>query len=1307
VLKKIFKAATAFTLLVGCYLGYAQVFALVVVQLTTVPRPEIVLQHRDSRSKQDSIKRAKAVMPSGHWATKNDLNFRYYNAERGYWMYAQDLEQVTEENGVRYDGKRIRLSPFLAISASHDGKKIYVITADRAIIDLNQPLGFGAGPDGETLKVKHIRLEPNVIVCDNKGTPNNLTDDMKIGPLRDLEYDDATRQITTESHVVIVDPDMVTSGDGMIVQLRRDDAPQPGAASGFGGAERLELLKNVEVVLHDVGKSGMMPGMKQPARPANGAIKAKIEVATAPGQSAKPELKQGPTPLRVTCKSKMLVFLPKPALPVSIGPPAPPAPTIVQFDRDVVVLRGQVDNQPGQLMCDSLKLTLVPGETVPDQSDTGEKDGLFGNLALQRAHATGHAVWLYLPADGIKLRCNELIHMHLVPYKPNWTYFRADLTQKLWLEKIDLVQDVDSPDRGKIKSVTHIWTVDATMYDKGNGFDSADVVANGPGRLETRPDRGQATERIAIWQDKLELQNELAPDGKIKQKIIVLTGKRPCIDDRARSASIDSAKSIKVLLVPKIVQATQDDSVGGGGFDIKRVLAFRDVHLLAPAKTMTARNWLDADFVQVAPPPPAGEDVLPPPPAIAAAPTANTEDVSGALPTNLAPADEQFAAKNEPPKKPDESPMVGSAERIWVKVEMKPKSLAPPATDNQTEPTKTASTTKSKTSSQDGDLGDKTSEIREAWLWGSVALHQEPAKGKTIGQEASGEALYLDNQGEGKAITWIYQRDPNETTYLPGPLPPARAANDDKIITGAGFIAMNQGTDQAWVSGPGTLTQFTTRSASSPADSKGAAPRTASTSASRTTIAPSAAEPHATSLLAQTDTTSSPAGRPPEYKPTTRAGRPLSEKVASTICFSEGMEFNGRSVDPAGHPAGRTDFLGIVTAQLEDSLLYCEERMIAYTDRIVPLAKLGALSKSDPAGSGKAGGQPGDGRDADDQPQLALIECYKNAVGISRKVHPNVAAVLQRQEIQADELLVYERLTGEFHVPGKGKVFLYDRSDNSGGPGLAPNDDTASRPTAAERPVTPASNRASASATRSSSASKAKSRATSRSQSLNVSADSKTSQLPPLVLTQIHFLKGMRGRLASTGERSQVEPNWYNFFGDIELGRAKVETATSQLNFDKLPADGMFLTGQTLSVRTEPPPVASPSSTPARDYVKAWENAYVSSSDKRLQADVITYDSEKDLIYAFGQGGRGVIYAQQHAAGQPATEGLARAVELHPKTGAAHFIDNTSVQFVDKNSGARPTPATPTDPDFKKKKPPKKGFRISPGSVERRGFTGQ
>ena len=451
-LKKIFKAVTTFAFLVGCYFGYVQIFGLVVGQSSTVRQHEIALENHDSNSKLESIRRAKAVMPPGHWATKSDLNFRYYNKERGYWMYAQELEQVQEENDVRYNGKRIRLSPFLVISTSRDGKKTDIITSDRAVIDLNQPLGFGSGPDGEALKVKHVRLEPNVLIRDNKGTPDDPNDDMQIGPLTNLEFDEPTQQITTESHVIIEDSDMIITGDGMRIQLRSNDVPQPGGSSSFDGAKYLELLKNVHVVMHD---SGMMPGMKQPNRSADRLIEARLQVAGGPVPIAQLESVQQPTPLNVTCDSRMRVDLPRPRLPVIVGPPAPPAPTIVQFDRNVVVLRGQVDDQPGQLTCDTLKLTLVPSETAPDKQagpsrkgDTGKqtasdkqaasekitaenKDGLFGSLTLERAHATGHAVWLYLPTDGIKLRCNELIHMHRAPYKPDLTYFRGDLTRQL------------------------------------------------------------------------------------------------------------------------------------------------------------------------------------------------------------------------------------------------------------------------------------------------------------------------------------------------------------------------------------------------------------------------------------------------------------------------------------------------------------------------------------------------------------------------------------------------------------------------------------------------------------------------------------------------------------------------------------------------------------------------------------------------------------------------------------------------------------------------------------------------------------
>jgi hypothetical protein len=123
--------------------------------------------------------------------------------------------------------------------------------------------------------------------------------------------------------------------------------------------------------------------------------------------------------------------------------------------------------------------------------------------------------------------------------------------------------------------------------------------------------------------------------------------------------------------------------------------------------------------------------------------------------------------------------------------------------------------------------------------------------------------------------------------------------------------------------------------------------------------------------------------------------------------------------------------------------------------------------------------------------------------------------------------------------------------------------------------------------------------------------------------------------------------------------------------------------------------------------MKAWEKAYVSSNDKMVQGDVITYDSYKDLVYSYGENGRRVIYAQQHAFGQPTSPGSARAVQLNPKTGTIHLVDSDTIQMIDKNTGIRPGAAPPVDPNPNKKKPPKKPFKLPTMNLERRGFTGQ
>ena len=228
-LKAFFKVVTALTLLIGAYIGYVRAFAIVVEQLKAIKRTDnIAFVPHASKSKLEMIKNACDVFGDKHWTAQDDLTYRYYNAERGYWIYAKDYERIEEENGVRYGGKRIRFKPFALISKSRDGKNTKTITSDVAVFDLNEPLSLNPHANAEPLKIKHAHLEPNVCIRDDKGTPSDPTDDMNIGPLTTADYDEATQQISTLSPVVIVDQEMVATSDGMLIQLRKNDPTVPG-----------------------------------------------------------------------------------------------------------------------------------------------------------------------------------------------------------------------------------------------------------------------------------------------------------------------------------------------------------------------------------------------------------------------------------------------------------------------------------------------------------------------------------------------------------------------------------------------------------------------------------------------------------------------------------------------------------------------------------------------------------------------------------------------------------------------------------------------------------------------------------------------------------------------------------------------------------------------------------------------------------------------------------------------------------------------------------------------------------------------
>jgi lipopolysaccharide export system protein LptA len=1311
VLKKTLKLVTTFALLLGVYLLYVRAFAVVVTRLTAARRgDDLGFVLRDSQSKKEAILRAREAFGPNHWTARDDLQLRYYNSERGFWMYSQKDERIIEEDGVRYDGKRIKLRPAAIIWRAKDGSSTKTVTADEAIIDFNQSLSLNVKPDSEPIVVRFAKLEGNVMIRDDRGTPHDLADDMVIGPLTWVKYDDSQLQIFSDSPVLIVDRDTRITGLGMLIQLRPKSAPVPGARSaGFEGAQSAQINQNVYVLFNDVAKTGFLPGSMQTKHTESGTVEvtAQIDQARSAGRaSAKGKPAAEPVPLDLRCEGPMQVDFPKPHLPVKVGPPAPPDPTMVHFTRNVVVRRGKLTELPDQLDTDNLDLTLIPAEelakardsesspgrrsekradavgsknqaegspTTAAGSEPVEEKGILGDLTLRRVKATGHAVWLQQPLRGAKIRCNEMIHDVAQSGGQNVTYFRVDAIRKLWLlEKFDFAQDrpqgPEGPARRQAQSVTYVWAQDATLFDTGGDMDHASLVARGPGRMETRPIPADAetapqdvpADRIATWQDQLVLKNEIGPDQKLEERVLILKG-RPRIIDRLQQSSLDAVETIVAWLRPEptggvnVASSTAPDSSNhttsnpssrDETFKIRRLLALRNVHLVAPSKDLTARNRLDADFEEAVKP-------------VVSAPSTVTAQVSPQPAAGTPPArgggSEIKTTENEAPAaaKPADPKMVALADLVEAKILIDSSGQA----KRGRKPNAAGSTAPSAANPADPD---SSYEIRDARMFGSVSLHQDPSPGKTKGQDAFGEALVLRNEGPGKAVFNLYDRDPRVKTQAPSSAdrrPLAKVITEDQTIRGE-VIGLNQKTDEAWVYGPGELVQLTDRNLM--------------TDKAEGKEAQNPGKPGGDAAA-----TDAKALKP---RPRTRAGKVLAERVPLVITWQEKMLFHGRSLDPENRPAAKAEFYKKVRAEMEDGLLYCDKVMTTYTDQPIPLADLGKMSQARAQGGQKTD-QAEDEEDAQDEkpkPDLTLIYLEGNAQAISRKVDPDRPVLLSRQRITGDRIN-YDRRTGDFLVPCAGMVFLHDRDNNASlQPGSNTNGPLANRRTIRPTSVKPSDR-----------------------------PGQKKDQLPPLVLTQIKFTREMRGRFGTGKGSDKTETRWAEFFGDIEAARALVPSERNIINYDRPPADTYFLTSQTMRVITVPPPPGAPENAPARNFLKAWENAYAKTSDTMIQADVITYDSQSDLIYANGQEGRLVQVVKQTAVGQPGSPTVADAVRVNPKTGAADVIGPRELQLVDLRTGTRPTPVPPPDPNAKPAKPPKNPFRPPVNNIERRGFSGR
>ena len=1231
--KKALQIATTLGLLVAGYAGYTRAFGAATAWVrANTPRSEVLVDldaHVPGLGEKNAVELAEELFGPDHWTVK-DTAVKYYNTERGYWMFFEDYERLNE-------GKRVTFKPFAVISQSKDGRAFKTVHADKATVDFDQPFDFvQKGPD--PLRVVHGRLEGSVLLRDDKGTTLDDADDLTIGPMAYVEFDDPSHSIYSDSEVVLHDRNMQVTGSGLRIDLR----VAPGAkTSGFAGAKTLRLLRDVHIVSTNAGSTGILPGTSEgPAK--DGATPA------------------GSTPIDLRCAGEMRVVLPDPPAPVPAGQPKPaPAPTLAWFNRGVRVVRGT--DQPAELTCDLLFLTLVPtpkappqviaaagtvatvtptGTTIapaPSQADAPARDdGPLTELTLRRAEATGHAVWLKsrTASKATFAKGNQLIHEKLAPAEPDKTYLRADAGTKLFLQQVEY--DVKGTDPTRVKQIDTIRTTDVTSFENDKGDGPSSVVARGPGQLESRATEGGKVERSAAWQDQLVMRTE--GEGEDARRVITLTGS-PEIADPTRG-TLSSRTSILASLVPKPKpkpKSTAGDTAGpapssaptmesgDSSYQIEWMRAFDDVELVQVPnpdrpddgpRHMTARDRLDIEFLN-------------PEPVVTATPAPTTPNPEPAPTTTVAEA----ATPAEPA--PPEPAVNIKADWVWAQVELKSGGAG-------------------------AGTGAGQGDVKEVRLRGNVDFRQDPTEGKTRGTEARGESADLLGAGEGLAKLRIHG----------GPDRLAEVANDEFEIQGP-KIGLDQAADFAWVEGAGKLTQMVVKGMLNEEGLDDGTTKVAS---------------------------GEKANDKDRAKAEVEVERP---KVPMTITWKTDMWFQGRPLDPQGRSTlpGRAEFHGDAVATSEDSYVSCDT-LTTLMDRPVPFTKV----RRDPAE------RPDPGAKADPKPQIAWVRCESSAPRkvqvVNLKRSPDGKLVLEKQQIDG-QVVEYEKLTGRFLVPGPGDVRLYAQQGQSQGQGggLLPGGDGRSRQ------VIPTANRSTPAPPAGASAPKAKTKA---QPNPNAKAKAKAPAVPPLEMTRIHFSRGMLGRFGSSGDSpkatSKAAARQADFQGDIQVLHGLVADERTDLDPDRPPTEYVYLTSEYLRVVSEPGPTPD---APSRSYLNALYEAQASNSDRRgvestIQGDQITYDSSKKLFYVYGHNGRGVSITRATAPGQPPTSGHGQSASFNLASSTWQLSAPREFSLVDDASGARIWDAKPIDPNANTPKAPDRGMRLpSRSDKERRGFNGR
>ena len=1234
------------------YLGYTQAFALLSRHVAIPPNvPKLPYDPSPSRSSREASQLALDAFGPGHWASK--ARIRFYESERGFWIYADDYKR--KENGKRYD-----FVPFALIWRDRNGKAIKTVTSNEATVVFNSAPDMVRGTKkDEPSRVVEATLAGDVRIRDDKGTPNQLGDDLTIA-IDDLHYDGKKDTISSDKRLVLEERDTMATGEGLAIELLPGDHGGQGMTNGYTGARTVRLLHDVRIAIQDVGQSGIVPG----------------------GTAAKTDLNREPRPGEITCDGEMRIDLPQVRRLPPLGPPAPATPTFANFARNVRVRQGDAQ-APEQIDCDRLQLTLIPAArpdpeestpqfvvatteptsdpNSPDQqastapptppsADSGSpgRKGPVANLALDRARATGHAVWLQSKVYGLVARGNELTYHRGAPGENDVTYFRGDRgTETHHKNPAEGTEDI-------------IHTVDVTIHKNSHDEGNMSVVARGPGWLETRRESDQVLLRSGKWNEQLVIQ---PVEGDPTRRLLTLDGAPELID--TRQGTLDATRKIVATLVstPKPEAETQTNTGTGKSSNavrIEQMQAWGTVHLVsngplpaaenedsgpagigsASRRTITAREWLGVVFEA--------------PPQEAQTKAASTGSPVAEKSTTPAETLKANTPASEPPGPTDPAINVES-DRIWAWLATGPSN----ATDSLPKSTEPAAATPSETS------GTGKWDMREVRLRGRVIVHQDPPPGKSKGMDVEGESIDVLNQGNKLYEVRAYGAGERI----------ARATTDEFLIEGP-VIGLDQLRNTACVIGAGKLVQNNagTGVLGNAMGDPGVVPTAFQVQEAAAEKEPT--KPRGPLSIAW--------GRDADGKPMASPdGKPVDAW----------MKFYGRpTAQNGGAETARVQFHNGVRAWTRESVLRTRE-MWAYFDGPIDLAKPGKLGGNKTVNANKPDSAP-------DEPkplaQISRVICEGDADVETRKF--NDQGLLVEKRHITGERLVYERNNNRFHVDSAGILELWDlKSKNKAGGGngirrpdlpMATPGRTRVRP-ASDQPrgqgiIRPAAGR------------------------IRLVADSNEVD-GTLRFTRIWFGDQMVGQVDTTRKGTKRYPGQAEFFGNVRVISAEVPDENTNLDPDDPPLDFMYTVSETLRVISEPPLPGAPQDGPDRILVQSWHNVYgltgrQGRSTSIYTQDHVDYNSETGVSYVYG-GENGVQIVDKAAAGKQASYGGGSVVMYNHRTGEHHISDVKGLQLVDPNSGMR-TGIPPTPPPTTTPKPKRKVPRISPNDKERRGFNG-